>query len=105
MAAPGQTASEVLRDADIAMYRAKNGGGSGYARFGQHMRQRAFDRLELEAELRHGGRHLGEVGGRIVAETILAMLVLDRTSYFRASPAFRPMTTPFTTCFSSRGRW
>ncbi len=54
VATPGQTASEVLRDADIAMYRAKNGGGSGYARFGAHMRQRAYDRLELEAELRDG---------------------------------------------------
>ena len=49
-----------------------------------------------EAELQHGGSHLGQVGGRIVAETILAFLVLDRTSYLWASPQFTPMKTPFT---------
>jgi diguanylate cyclase (GGDEF)-like protein/PAS domain S-box-containing protein len=50
----GQTASGVLRDADIAMYRAKQRGGNGYEVFGEHMRQRAFDRLDLEGQIRHG---------------------------------------------------
>jgi hypothetical protein len=49
-----------------------------------------------EAELQHGGSHLGAVGGRIVAETILAFLVLDKTSYFWASPTFTPLSSPFT---------
>jgi hypothetical protein len=49
-----------------------------------------------EAELRHAGRHLGEVGARIVAETILAFLVYDRSSYFWAKPGFTPMVEPFT---------
>jgi diguanylate cyclase (GGDEF)-like protein/PAS domain S-box-containing protein len=54
VASPGQTASAVLRDADIAMYRAKQRGGGGYELFGEHMRQRAFDRLDLEGQIRHG---------------------------------------------------
>jgi diguanylate cyclase (GGDEF)-like protein/PAS domain S-box-containing protein len=52
-AAAGQTAGAVLRDADIAMYRAKQRGGAGYEVFGEHMRQRAFDRLDLEGQIRH----------------------------------------------------
>jgi diguanylate cyclase (GGDEF)-like protein/PAS domain S-box-containing protein len=54
VAVPGQTASAVLRDADIAMYRAKQQGGGGYEVFDLHMRQRAFDRLDLEEQIRHG---------------------------------------------------
>jgi diguanylate cyclase (GGDEF)-like protein len=40
-AAAGQTATGVLRDADIAMYRAKQRGGNRYEMFGAEMRQRA----------------------------------------------------------------
>jgi diguanylate cyclase (GGDEF)-like protein len=54
VATPGQSAVEVLRDADIAMYRAKHRGGAGYALFDADMRRRAFDRLDLEAQLRTG---------------------------------------------------
>ena len=43
-----------------------------------------------EAELEAGGKHLGPVGGRIVAEVILGLLELDRSSYLRAAPAWRP---------------
>jgi diguanylate cyclase (GGDEF)-like protein/PAS domain S-box-containing protein len=50
----GQTATEVLRDADIAMYRAKQQGGNSFEVFGDHMRQRAFDRLDLEGQIRNG---------------------------------------------------
>jgi len=81
VATPGQTASEVLRDADIAMYRAKNGGGSGYTRFGSHMRQRAFDRLELEAELRHGIEH-GEL--RVHFQPVVDLQAGDRIVGFEA---------------------
>jgi hypothetical protein len=37
-----------------------------------------------------GGKHLGEVGGRIVAETIVGLLEADPTSYLHARPAFEP---------------
>ncbi len=53
-ASAGQTATAVLRDADIAMYRAKQRGGNSFEVFGDHMRQRAFDRLDLENQIRQG---------------------------------------------------
>ncbi len=53
----GQSASDVLRDADIAMYRAKYRGGSGYTLYTDEMGRRAFDRLELEEQIRHGLDH------------------------------------------------
>ncbi len=43
---------EVLRDADIAMYRAKSGGGARYAVFDQEMHTRAMRLMTLESELR-----------------------------------------------------
>lgn len=52
--APDQTATEVLRDADIAMYRAKRRGGNNWVLFDQTMQQRAYDRLDLEAQIRSG---------------------------------------------------
>jgi len=46
--------------------------------------------LLKEAEVRAGGRHLGPVGGRIVAEVFLGLLEKDPSSYLRNEPAFRP---------------
>jgi hypothetical protein len=43
-----------------------------------------------ESEIVHGGKRLGPVGGRIVAETILGILALDKTSYFYAPGGFVP---------------
>ena len=43
-----------------------------------------------ESEVRAGGRHLGETGGRIVAEVFLGLLEKDPSSYLRNDPAFRP---------------
>ncbi|MHA6791952.1 peroxidase family protein [Pseudonocardia bannensis] len=37
-----------------------------------------------------GGTKLGPVGGRIVAEVILGLMALDRTSYFNRNPEFNP---------------
>ena len=37
-----------------------------------------------------GGLHLGPVGGRIVAETLIGLLRADPTSYLSANPRFRP---------------
>ncbi len=43
-----------------------------------------------EAKVAAGGLHLGPVGGRIVAETLLGLLRADPTSYLRVNPRFRP---------------
>ena len=44
-----------------------------------------------EADVQHAGRHLGQTGGRIVAEVILALIDLDRTSFLSQDPAFKPV--------------
>jgi len=46
------TAAEMLRDADIAMYRAKRGGRGGYAVFSEAMRNGAVEALDLRTDLR-----------------------------------------------------
>jgi len=43
---------DILRDADIAMYRAKSTGKARYAMFDKDLRERAITRLELEGDLR-----------------------------------------------------
>jgi hypothetical protein len=47
-----------------------------------------------EAQVLAGGRRLGPVGGRIVAEVLLGMLALDPLSYLRVEPGWRPQA-PF----------
>jgi diguanylate cyclase (GGDEF)-like protein len=47
------TVDDLLRDADIAMYRAKAAGRGGYQIFDPHMHATAVERLTLETELRH----------------------------------------------------
>ncbi len=47
-----RTPEEMLRDADVAMYRAKDGGRAGFAVFDASMRAAAIKRLELETDLR-----------------------------------------------------
>ncbi len=54
--APAVAAGELLRDADVAMYRAKEDGGGRYAMFDSSLRAHAVTRLELEQELRKGMR-------------------------------------------------
>ncbi len=46
-----------------------------------------------EAEVRAGGQHLGPVGGRIVAEVLVGLLLRDPASFLRADPAWRPTLT------------
>ncbi len=48
-----QSAAEMLRDADIAMYAAKASGKARFAIFDPAMRARAVARLEIETDLRH----------------------------------------------------
>jgi hypothetical protein len=43
-----------------------------------------------EAASAEGGRHLGPVGGRIVAEVVVGLLQLDPTSYLNVRPDWRP---------------
>ena len=47
-----QTAETMLREADAAMYRAKDGGRGRYELFDEEMRQHAFVRLRTESDLR-----------------------------------------------------
>jgi diguanylate cyclase (GGDEF)-like protein/PAS domain S-box-containing protein len=53
------SADDLLRDADTAMYQAKANGKSRWCLFDQSLREQAVERLELERELRNGIK-LGE---------------------------------------------
>ena len=44
-----------------------------------------------EAELLEGGRMLGPVGGRIVAEVLLGLLAHDPLSYLSVEPNWTPV--------------
>src|SRR5207248_7729567 len=44
---------DLLREADLAMYRAKSGGKARFEIFDTYMAERAMQRLGLETELRH----------------------------------------------------
>lgn len=50
------SAGDLLRDADLAMYRAKEAGGARYEVFDDEMRAQAVARLEVERELRRAIR-------------------------------------------------
>jgi diguanylate cyclase (GGDEF)-like protein/PAS domain S-box-containing protein len=51
------TPDEVLRDADIAMYRAKSGGRARHALFDTALRSQLSDQVRLEADLRQAIEH------------------------------------------------
>ncbi len=48
-----QSAVDILRDADLAMYAAKTNGKARFTLFSTEMRHRALNRLTLESELHH----------------------------------------------------
>jgi diguanylate cyclase (GGDEF)-like protein len=49
----GDRAEDLLRDADVAMYRAKSKGRARYEIFDSEMSAQAFERLRIEIDLRH----------------------------------------------------
>jgi diguanylate cyclase (GGDEF)-like protein len=51
LAGPGDTADEVLRNADIAMYAAKSGGKASWTRFEPRMREEVVNHARLGSEL------------------------------------------------------
>jgi diguanylate cyclase (GGDEF)-like protein/PAS domain S-box-containing protein len=48
----GETAADVMRNADVALYRVKDSGRNDFRFFDPSMNSRALERLELEASLR-----------------------------------------------------
>jgi len=50
---PDRAPEDIVRDADVAMYRAKAHGGARHAIFDEAMHEQAMERLELETGLRH----------------------------------------------------
>ncbi|WP_132374568.1 bifunctional diguanylate cyclase/phosphodiesterase [Paraburkholderia sp. BL9I2N2] len=50
-------AETLLRDADVAMYRAKNGGKGRYVVFEEDMHTEAVKKLEIETDLRYAIEH------------------------------------------------
>ncbi len=81
IATRGQSAVDVIRDAEIAMYRAKTGGGVGHALVTPDMRMRAFDRLDLEEQIRHGLAH-GEF--RVFYQPVVDLRRADALTGFEA---------------------
>ncbi len=56
VASGGGDAESLLRDADVAMYKAKEAGGGRYVVFDAELREQAVARLEVERELRRAIR-------------------------------------------------
>ncbi len=52
----GETYSDLVKHADIAMYHAKQSGGNGHAFFSKEMNARVVRRVSLETALRHALR-------------------------------------------------
>ena len=57
LASAGATAASVLRDADVALYRAKHAGRARWQVFDDAMHERALRRLTVEDDLRRGLEH------------------------------------------------
>src|SRR5262245_57300045 len=46
--------------------------------------------VQREAMVQHGGDYLGTVGGRVLAEVLLGLLLGDPTAYLHAEPNWQP---------------
>jgi diguanylate cyclase (GGDEF)-like protein/PAS domain S-box-containing protein len=53
----GTTLDELIKNADIAMYKVKNSGKDGFLVFNSDMKNPASERLSLEQDLRHALEH------------------------------------------------
>ncbi|WP_323373822.1 putative bifunctional diguanylate cyclase/phosphodiesterase [Plantactinospora alkalitolerans] len=69
-AAPGGTVDSVLRDADVAMYTAKQRGKAGFARYVEGMGEPVLAHMQLGGEL---WRALGDNEFRVVYQPILRL--------------------------------
>ncbi len=77
---PGITASELVQQADLAMYAAKRTGRRRVAVFDREMRVRADERLELEADLRTAiERHEIELHYQPIVNTITGETIAFET--------------------------
>ncbi len=68
---PECSATDLLRDADMAMYVAKGRGKARYERFEPGMQARALERLELQGDLRRAAEHHREF--RILYQPIVLL--------------------------------
>jgi diguanylate cyclase (GGDEF)-like protein/PAS domain S-box-containing protein len=66
----GEDSGGLIRDADAAMYRAKERGRARYEVFDGEMRERAITRLQVESDLRHA---LGRDELRLVYQPIVSL--------------------------------
>jgi hypothetical protein len=62
----------------------------GLAKLGWHTETPLWYYILREAEVRHNGERLGEVGGRIVAEVLLGLIDADSLSYRNAETEWQP---------------
>jgi diguanylate cyclase (GGDEF)-like protein/PAS domain S-box-containing protein len=66
----GEESGDLIRDADAAMYRAKERGRARYEVFDAEMRERAITRLQVESDLRHA---LGRSELRLAYQPIVSL--------------------------------
>ena len=113
MAAPDATTDSLLRDADVAMYRAKSGGRGRYEIFDPDMHRAALARLDMEHALRRAVEQdelrlvyqpICELAtGRVIA--VEALLRWDRPGVGTVAPAdFIPVAEE-TGVIVGIGRW
>jgi diguanylate cyclase (GGDEF)-like protein/PAS domain S-box-containing protein len=81
---PGQSAEQMLREADSAMYRAKQSGGARYAFFAPEFHVQAMERLKLENDLRQA---------------------LEREELALVYQPIVSLATGAITCFEALARW
>src|SRR3712207_6984870 len=82
--------TDVLRDADLAMYRAKANGRAQYALFDASQHAAALERLELETDLRRAverdersEEHTSELQSR---QYLVCRLLLEKKTWSRFLP-------------------
>ena len=110
---PDHEADDLLRDADIALYCAKESGPGAFEVFEPYMSRRAIDRLELETALRHAvERHELELlfqpqvrldSGRIVAAEALLRWRHPGAGWSRRTTSSRSPRNPARSCRSAAG--